>query len=156
MKKINAFTLFEVTFAMLLSALCIAVCYTAYGLIGDYYLHFREKNEQTDGVLALRHVLERDFLKSNAIVRSDKGFDVFLDSTTFKYSFNEGFVTRSIEALHTDTFKLKTESLIGYFEGNEIKQADTLDQIRFTIRFKSSLAIPIEINKMYSATDLYR
>ncbi|PWS28866.1 hypothetical protein DHW03_03260 [Pedobacter yonginense] len=156
MKKINAFTLLEVTFAMLLSAICVGICYTAYGLIGDYYQHFREKNEQTDEVLALRQVLEKDFLGSRAIVRSEKGINLLSDSSAVQYGFEAGFVTRAIGQLHTDTFKLRTEALNAFFEGRETQQTDTLDQIRFTIRLKNSLTVPIDINKTYSATDLYR
>ena len=54
MKKINAYTLMEVTVAMLLSAICIGIAYSAYDIIGNYYRSFQQKNDRSTAA-ALHH-----------------------------------------------------------------------------------------------------
>jgi hypothetical protein len=154
--KLNAYTLMEVTLAMLLSAICITVCYTAYGLIGNYYKTFGRKNESTDIVLSLRHVLDRDFLNGKYIVRGAEGIEIISDSTKISYKFSGGYITREINTPHIDTFKVTPSHFVSFFEGREAMPADTLDEIRFTVRLDSAVTVPLGFHKKYSAHDLFR
>lgn len=153
--KIRAYTLMEVTVAMLLSAICISICYTAYGIIGDYYHLFHQKNESADQVLSLKHALEKDFLKSNYILKQEDGFELLIDTTKIHYSFEEQAVLRKFGAIHTDTFKLQTKALKATFEGKELLEIDTIDQVSFTILLDKNTFTTIEVNKWYSAQNLF-
>jgi hypothetical protein len=154
--KVNAYTLMEVTLAMLLSAISITICYTAYGLIGNYYKTFGRRNESADVVLSLRHVLEKDFLNGKYVLHGEEGIEIVSDSSKIDYKFRDGCITREINMLHVDTFEVAPSHFVSFFEGREAVQADTLDEIRFVIQLDSTVSVPLGFHKKYSAHDLFR
>lgn len=154
--KIKAYTLLEVTIAMLLSAICIAICYSAYDIVGKYYASFQQKNQTADVVLSLRHVMQRDFLKSNTVLKSEEGVELQLDdSSKIYYIFNSDAILRKMNEAHTDTFKLKSNEVNFFFEGHEVIEPDTIDELRFKMILDQRTAVPIQLNKTYSAANLF-
>ncbi|MBB5649133.1 prepilin-type N-terminal cleavage/methylation domain-containing protein [Pedobacter cryoconitis] len=154
--KVHAFTLMEITVAMLISGLVITICYTAYGLIQGYYIRFGEKNKTSSLVLDLKHVLERDFFKAVHIIRTENGFVVQQDSLVVDYIFNDKQVLRQIESLHTDTFAMPVQKINFYFEGREAQITDTVDRINLELQMNKDTQVPIQVNKCYSSVDLFR
>lgn len=145
----------EVTVAMLIAAVCITACYTAYGLVSTYYRTFQQKNETAAVVMSLKQVIETDFLKSKGILKSEDGFELLQDSTKISYHFNEGRILRALANIHTDTFKLQFDQLGTYFENQPVVTADTIDQISFTTFLGQRVPVRLQINKHYSAKDLF-
>lgn len=139
---------------MLLSAICISICYTAYGLIGKYYQEFQLKNERADSILSLKKVLETDFLKSKYVFRHENGLELQQDSLTIHYQFREQDVLRLYADLHTDTFKLATGQTEFSFEQQIVSERDTIDKVKLYVFADQSTAIPLEVYKFYSAADL--
>ncbi|KIO77972.1 hypothetical protein TH53_05920 [Pedobacter lusitanus] len=154
--KVSAFTLMEVTVAMLISALVITICYTAYGLIQGYYLRFGEKNKTSAIVLDLKHVLERDFFKAVHIIRTEDGLSIEQDSLVIDYIFNDKQVLREIKSLHTDTFAMPVQQMKFSFEGREVNVADTVDQVNLELQMDKDTKVPLQINKYYSSADLFK
>ncbi len=155
MQKIKAYTLMEVTVAMLLSAITITICYTAYGIMTNYFKTFHDKNATADEVLTFRHVLDSDVQKSNYLLKTTKGFELLQDSTHINYLVNDDYVLRQLNELRTDTFKLKVAELKSFFEYKEIMEPDTIDQINFKLFIQKDVPITIQINKYYSAAALF-
>jgi prepilin-type N-terminal cleavage/methylation domain-containing protein len=153
--KIKAFTLMEVTVAMLISAICITICYSAYALIANYYAVFQEKNEKADAVMGLKQVLEKDFLRAQLILKTDSGLTVNLDSAVVVYSFKEGKVLRGLQGLHTDTFRVAAAQPSFSFEQKPIIEPDTVDQVSLKVRLDKSQTTTILIVKLYSAETLF-
>ncbi|TKC12046.1 hypothetical protein FA048_00050 [Pedobacter polaris] len=156
MQKISAYTLMEVTVAMLLSALTITICYSAYGIITSYFKSFQDKNALADEVLALRHTLDRDSEKSNYMLKTDEGFEFLQDSSIIIYSFTDQHILRRLSEVHTDTFKLQAVELQRFFESQEIVAADTIDQISFKLVLTKDHTVSIQVNKYYSAAALFK
>ena len=154
--KLNAFTLMEVTVAMLISAICITICYTAYSLIQGYYIRFAERNQQADLVLNLKHVLERDFQKALHVIKTEEGLVIQEDSVTIDYSFDDQQILRSIEELHTDTFTIPVQKVNFYFEDREANIADTIDRLHIMLLMNKDINMPLYINKNYSSADLFK
>jgi Tfp pilus assembly protein PilE len=154
-QQIKAYTLMEVTVAMLLSAICITLCYSAYGIITGYYHEFGKKNETIAAVLSLKQVLERDFLKSKYVLRNENEIILINDSTNIKYLFDSNFVARNFNELHTDTFKLTTTGFAASFEKIEIVNTDTIDHLSFDAILPKHKIVPIQINKIYSSENLF-
>jgi len=146
----------EVTVAMLLSAICAGICYTAYGLINEYYRTFQQKNERVDQVLSLKHVLEADFLKSTYVIRTVDGFELAQDSLSLNYLMKPGLILREVKELHTDTFKIDWQDLKCSYENREVQDADTLDHVEFMIKIRSKPGLPVSVNKIYSAQNLFQ
>lgn len=154
--KIRAYTLMEVTVAMLISAICITICYTAYGLIGDYYRVFQERSRSADRVLSLKQVLEKDFLKSNLILRNEEGLLLQMDTSQVRYRFNEVTVVRELGEQHADTFRLELRELKSFFELRETVDTDTIDQVDLTVLLPKNIAVNIRLKKQYSAHHLFQ
>lgn len=146
----------EVTVAMLLSAICIGICYSAYGIIGNYYSEFRKKNETTDVLLSLRQVLAKDFLKAKLIVKSEDGILLQQDSVSVHYVFGTGQILRKFEGLRADTFKIDWEEKYTSFEGAEILENSNIDLLKFNVNFDHQAKVPLVFSKHYSAHDLFR
>lgn len=155
MQKISAYTLMEVTVAMLLSALTITICYSAYGIVTNYFSIFEEKNALATEALLLRHTLERDAERSEYLLRTSDGFVFLQDSMNVNYVFTDTAILRRLNELHTDTFKFQTNQLKSSFEGIEIAEPDTIDQLGFKLNLKKGNVVSIQLNKHYSATALF-
>lgn len=156
MQKIRAYTLIEVAVAMLLAGICISICYTAYGIINNYYQNFQQKNQTTDQVLTLKHVLEKDFLQSKSILRSEKGIKLDQDSTAINYLFEQGYILREIPEFHTDTFKIAAQDLRLAFESVEVQEDSLVDEIKFTVILAKGITVPMQVNKHYSSENLFK
>lgn len=153
--KVNAFTLMEVTVAMLVSAICITICYTAYGIVTNYYAVFQEKNEKAAMTTGLKQVLEKDFLRADLVVSTDSGLKVSQDSVAIIYTFDQEKVVRELQGLHTDTFKIATSRPEFKFENQTIVESDTIDELSFKVPLGKGLNAPISIRKIYSSTNLF-
>ena len=156
MNRIRAYTLMEVTIAMLLSAICITICYTAYSVVENYYREFQRKNELTDNILSLKHVIEKDFLISKYVMKTDSGMLIGKDSALIEYSFNKNYILRSFSNHHTDTFKLTALDPLFLFERKSVEQRDTIDQLELGIELTEDAAVKLRFDKRYSAQDLFR
>jgi Tfp pilus assembly protein PilE len=153
-QKIKAYTLMEITIAMLLSAVCISMCYSAYGIITGYYKEFGRKNEASAALSSLKQVLARDFLNSKHALREENKIILLSDSITIAYGFESEWITRDLNQQHIDTFKVKSSTLTAYFEHLEVLSADTIDQVSFNV-ILSHKTVPIQVRKVYSAENLF-
>lgn len=144
----------EVTIAMLVSAICITICYTAYSLMANYYSIYQKKNEQIATVMSLKKVMEKDFFNGKILLKTDSGFVVQRDSLEIMYVFRPNALLRQLPGLHTDTFKMATIGHRLSFENQLVLEPDTIDEVSFDIALDQKLNLPILIHKRYSATDL--
>jgi len=153
-QRIEAYTLMEVAIAMLLAAICISICYTAYGMVGDYFQAFEKRNAAAEEVLTLRRTMEKDILRGRYLIRSTDGIDIVGDSLGISYHFAEKAVLRKVKDLRTDSFNVTTAQTHFLFEGREALELDTVDQVNFMLTPDKQPAIPIALTKLYSAHDL--
>ena len=151
-----AFTLMEVTVVMLISAICISICYTAYGLISGRYVDFATKNKLMDDTLWLKQMMEKDVLKAKCLIKVENGFLVECDTYTVTYLFNEKQVFRKYQDLDLDSFDIQVQKINFHFEGQKAEISDTVDRVNLILLMKSNLSVPLELNKNYSSADLYR
>ncbi|KIA89492.1 hypothetical protein OC25_25340 [Pedobacter kyungheensis] len=153
-QRIEAYTLMEVAIAMLLAAICISICYTAYGMVGDYFQAFQKRNAVAEEVLTLRRTMEKDILRGRYLIRSTDGIDIVGDSLGISYHFAEKAVLRKVKDLRTDSFHVTPAQTHFLFEGRETLELDTVDQVNFMLTPDKQPAIPIALTKLYSAHDL--
>jgi len=154
--KIEAYTLMEIAVAMLLAALCISICYTAYGLIGNYFSAFEKKNNSAQLVLGLQRAMGRDIDQGRVLLRTGDGLEIHRDSSLVRYRFGSGLISREVEGLRTDSFVLMPEEIDFRFEGREAVEGDTVDRVGFVITLEKSGKVPMVFKKFYSAQDLFR
>lgn len=155
-QRIEAYTLMEVAVAMLLAAICISICYTAYGLIGDYFNAFEKKNSSEQTALSLRHAMNTDIGKCGYLIRIEDGIEAHQDSLLVRYHFGAAAVSREISGLRTDSFKLVASDIGFGFEGHDALAGDTLDRLSFVLSLEKGVKVPLLFKKAYSAQDLFK
>lgn len=153
-KKIEAYTMMEVAIAMLLAAVCMSICYTAYSMIGDYFQTFQKRNASAEEVLTMRRTMEKDISKGRYLIRTAEGINIPGDSLNITYKFADSAILREAEGLRTDSFHVSQVEASFLFEGREALELDTVDQISFKLKMEKQRTIPVTIVKMYSAHDL--
>src|SRR4051812_28675357 len=103
-KRARAFTIIEVTIAMLISAIVIGISYTVYSIISRSYNSFNHKNEAMAVVVRLDELLQKDFDRSAYISKDTTGITFQGSNNVVNYNFNPDHIVRT--GLVTDTFKV--------------------------------------------------
>lgn len=152
---IKAYTLMEMTVAMLLAAISITICYSAYGIVSGYFISFQQKNKQAQDMLIFTHVMERDLQRCNLVLRLEDGVELQCDSVNINYHFAGKYILRLLGELNTDTIKLEHTPVLTFFEGSEVNTMDTIDRIDLSIVLAQK-SIPLQFQKSYSAANLFQ
>jgi Tfp pilus assembly protein PilE len=164
--KIKAFTIMEVTVAMLIAAIVIGITYTAYNIISKTYGNFKKKNEDMAVLARLDQLLRRDFDRADLITES--GHEMIFQKEgqpDIRYEIAPTYLVRN--AISVDTFKVVNANYQVLFEGqlkNETENIDSdtndkeeerIDELSFTVDFKDE-AIPYHYEKKYSSENLIK
>ena len=156
-QKVKAFTLMELTVAMLISALVIGITYTSYGIIVKYYSSFDNKDKEMAVLASLDHVLKRDFERAETVLKDTSGIVIKVDSDVVKYEFAPDFIIR--RTTRADTFKVTVQNLDMTFEQNPVNELQTeaeqnrVDELTFSLRYQNE-TIPYHYHKLYSSENL--
>jgi hypothetical protein len=156
-KRIPAFTMMEVTIAMLLSTIVIGITYTVFSIITRSYHSYNLKHEEMATVLRLDELLQKDFDRAEIVLKDTDGIAMQNKDGLTRYRFYGDYILRV--GLSTDTFKVKNDSVITSFESQVISSVersaeqnrlDELD-IQFTLQKEK---IPYYYRKIYSSENL--
>lgn len=153
-KRISAFTLMEVTVAMLLAALVISITYTAYHMVSASYIRYQKKQGEIADLILADKLLRSDFLSSKKITRSESGISLLQHNGSINYSFSKDFIIRNQYSLRIDTFRTNVSNLDFVFEGQKKEPGQLLDGLNFTILAEGQLT-PFRYKKIYSSQDLF-
>jgi Tfp pilus assembly protein PilE len=155
--KVKAFTIMEVTVAMLLAAIVIGITYTAYSIISQSYIAYHNKNEDMAGLVRLDELLKKDFSHADTISKVENGIVCKIDTACVNYEFQPEYIVRHSTII--DTFKLKTTEINMLFENqpiteiNNIPEHNRLDEVNITVLFHDE-KIPYYYHKQYSSASL--
>jgi prepilin-type N-terminal cleavage/methylation domain-containing protein len=156
--KFKAFTLVELLVGMIISALVISFCYSAYTIIYKQFLNYKNIKTQLVNAMQLNTILTTDFITSESVFyNEDKLVLNSLDKSFLIYSFNDGYILRTQNET-TDTFKLVADefkisylSEISSFLVNEISFDATVlnekEHFNFYKNYSAETAITIIQNK---------
>ena len=156
-KRVKAFTILEVTIAMLIAALLIGFTYTAYSIVVKSYSSFNRKNQDMAELVRLDEWLKKDFAHAETVQKDTAGIVFNSEGHHVKYRFDPDFIIRT--EIKSDTFKVKTDSVATSFESlpvNELGPADEqnrLDDLDLVILFQGE-KIPYHYHKQYSSVNL--
>jgi hypothetical protein len=156
-KRVAAFTILEVTITMLVSAIVIAISYTAFSIISRSYHAFESKHQQMAFVLKLDELLQKDFNRADIILRDTDGIALRYSLGIIKYRFKPDYILRV--GVETDTFKAQSDSLSTTFENTVINVSSTgeeenrVDALSFYLTLENE-KIPYRYHKVYSSENL--
>ncbi|HZX59365.1 MAG TPA: prepilin-type N-terminal cleavage/methylation domain-containing protein [Mucilaginibacter sp.] len=155
--RVKAFTIIELTVAMLISAIAIGITYTIFSIISRSYGSFNKKNEHMAEVSRLDELLRKDFERSELVLKDTSSIAFQSLNKMVRYKFDTAYVVRI--GLITDTFKVRTDTVNTLFE-NEIvnepallKEQNRLDQLDLSIALQNE-KITYHYHKIYSSTNL--
>jgi len=157
--RIRAFTIIEVTIAMLISAIAIGITYTAFLIISHSYSTYDVKNKDMSNVLRLDELLRKDFSRALIVVKDTNGIALRFQLSVVKYKFDTAYVVR-ISGI-ADTFKVKVDSVKTLFENTAINETGTDDEQNRIDLLGLSLnlhhrQINYHYHKIYSSADLIK
>lgn len=153
-KKVPAFTLMEVTIAMLIAAIAIGITYAAYHIVSGTYINYTRKQDRVATFTVVDQLLKKDFLLADQIIRSADGINIQDQQGTISYQFKDTYILRYQYALQTDTFKLQVKSPGFSFENNLAEEESPVDQLSFDTQLEGE-TIPLVYQKIYSAQTLF-
>ena len=153
--KISAYTLLEVTIAMLLAAITIGICYTAFTLMNQYYAEIKNRKDQVGEILLLQQLMSRDIEQATLIKKQTDGIKISYDTVDISYHFAADFITRDYQQIKIDTIKIAAAALDLRFENREAVNDGLLDEIVFICKRKNK-SFPMHFKKTYSATNLFQ
>lgn len=156
-KKVPAFTIMEVTIAMLLSAIVIGLTYTVFSLVTLSYQSYQVRHREMALVLSLDGLLQRDFNRAVVILKDTDGIALKDGNRIVKYRFYPDYVLRTGIAI--DTFRVKTDSVAMSFEGKTLdssgagEENNRLDELDMQVTLQKE-KIPYYYHKIYSSANL--
>lgn len=153
-KKLPGFTLMEVTIAMLMAAITIAITFTAYRIVSGSYFNFNKKQEKVATLTTIDKLLKQDFIKARTIIKTSDGIFFEVNDGIITYSFKDSYILRDQFSLGIDTFKLQVNDLNCSFENEVAEEGREVDMLSFKTQLDGDL-IPMQYQKIYSAQDLF-
>ena len=158
-KKLPAFTLMEVTIAMLLTSIVVGITYTAYRIVSRSYLDYAKKQETLATFLTADKLLKQDFLQAQEILKTgemgnEEGLQLKMPHGLITYRFNENYLLRDQFALRVDTFKLLVKMPDFSFENLASEEGGRVDRLHFETRLEG-MPLLLNYKKLYSAQDLF-
>lgn len=157
--KVPAFTLMELTIAMLLAVLVSGITYTAYTITAHAYRNFHRRSDSIVSMVKVNELLMKDFSRADTLFRSDSGIVIRHDSTWIRYEIDSSGIIRN--SGRCDTFKMQIQELSVSFEGQPVnfippvQEADRLDELSFSVLFEKQ-KIPYHYFKTYSSASLIK
>ncbi len=152
--KIKAFTIMEMTVAMVIASISIAITYSAFTIINQSYREFHKKNIFLAKLLVTDKLFKKDFSKAVSINKEPEGISFKMDSGIISYSFNSDYILRNQFGLRTDTLHFIIINPATTFEMREASNGEKIDQLSFQVNANGKL-IYYSYQKLYSAADFY-
>ncbi len=153
--RLSAFTILEVTIAMLLAAITIGIAYTAYTVVGRSYSEYDRRNKKTAEFVLLNKLLKKDIVESEKALQLGEGISLESAQGTIQYAFSPDFITRNQHELQTDTFYVKNNSLLMTFEDKPTEEGKLTDKVSFIADLEGR-SITLIFSKQYSSEELFK
>jgi hypothetical protein len=156
-KRIQAFTIMEVTIAMLLSVIVIGITYTVFSIVTLSHHKYSLKHEEMAKVLQLDELLHKDFDRAEIVLKDTDGIAIKNKNRLTRYRFYGDYILRVGST--TDTFKVKSDSVITSFENQVINspgisvEQNRLDELDIQLTLQNE-KIPYYYRKIYSSVNL--
>jgi prepilin-type N-terminal cleavage/methylation domain-containing protein len=112
--QVKAFTLMELTVAMLIASIVIGMTYTIYTIVVGSYRSFHTKNNETAMVIRLDELLKKDFAHADLIRKEEQGISCKSADQLVTYALGPGLIVRTAGAI--DTFKVNVQDITTAFE----------------------------------------
>lgn len=151
--RLHAFTLIELTIALLLVALLSGIAYSVFSTFHGHTQQRQWQKQERYSLDLLIHRLKIDCAQADSISGSDQSI-YFTDSLgQVEYTFGEQFVLRQQYRLRTDTFHIGSDTpQLEYIQKKKVRTG-LVQQIDLNLYFKDR-TLPIHLQKNYSSEQI--
>lgn len=160
MKELKAFTIIELTVAMLITGIVFIIGYYCYNIIATSFYNYKKSTEKIENTLSFRNLIEQDFQNSILINGDEHEIDFKYENYEVNYHLDDTFVVRTQESL-IDTFWVATDSIhITYISQNHKENYNSSSKSNHYIqdllcKYSSTLgSYQLFLSKNYAAYDL--
>jgi len=148
MNKIKAYTISELTIALVVTGIVISIAGSVLFLIKKQYDNYEEKNKAVYQLNLLEYLLEKDFAKADSIFWKEEEVTLFQQIDKIKYRFEYEYIIRD-QKIVSDTFYFQADDINTVFLP-EVKYVSTLS---FDIMMKEK-RYPVYLRKEYAPNTL--
>ena len=151
--SVKAFTIIEVTVAMLLAGISILIALTAYQLVSRSYFRFDEKNQAMSEFLVVDRLLKKDIHEAFKIINTGEGIALETQRGTVSYEFEHAYILRNQYGIRKDTFFIRTNAWSTMFENETVIITELADEIIIETEMMKRSSI-LHYKKSYSIHEL--
>ncbi|PRY48077.1 hypothetical protein B0I27_11611 [Arcticibacter pallidicorallinus] len=152
--RVAAYTILEMTIAMLLAAITIGITYTAFSMIVQSYRRFDKDNEEHASFVLVDKLLQKDIQAAVLVSSTFEGIDIKDSEGSIRYIFTADYILRDQYEVSQDTFYIPNRDLRALFENEEATtEGRPVDHIAFFATLKSQ-EFPLVYSKHYSSSEL--
>lgn len=151
--KLNAFTLFEVLIAMVISSLVLLSGFYSYSAIQKAFLNYQEHANTLLENKRLTTWLQHDFSKANKVYGFSDKIICYLSEQEVIYNIDYSMIIREVNTIK-DTFNLSVD-IMEYALKQEKKYSDNelIDELSFQLQLAKQKQVYV-FTKQYDAATL--
>lgn len=155
MKRIKAFTILELTVAMLIASLCFAIVFKAFNILSGTLYFASEKNRNVSNLVLADKLLCKDFADHGMrISRSFEGLEFRSKNREVNYVFTDDYVLRRQDNAGPDTLHIPVKNIRSSFEMRESVPGELTDEFVLQTELKGQ-EINLSYLKKYSSEELF-
>ncbi|MDR6735546.1 prepilin-type N-terminal cleavage/methylation domain-containing protein [Sphingobacterium sp. 2149] len=151
--KLKAFTLMELTIAMLISAISIGMAFYMFQYFQQLFLQQQKQRQERFSYSLFKHLLEQDIDRSVWLKTSENGLICENEFGNISYEFAPKFIVRNQNTVEKDTFLIQTVNLDTTPRIQHLPSEELTDHIHLNIRFENK-EHQFDYHKIYSAQQL--
>ncbi len=151
--KLKAFTLMELTIAMLISAISIGMAFYMFQYFQQLFLQQQKQRQERFSYSLFKHLLEQDIDRSVWLKTSENGLICENEFENISYEFAPKFIVRNQNTVEKDTFLIQTVNLDTTPRIQHLPSEELTDHIHLNIRFENK-EHQFDYHKIYSAQQL--
>ncbi|UIR54618.1 prepilin-type N-terminal cleavage/methylation domain-containing protein [Sphingobacterium sp. SRCM116780] len=152
-KRLKAFTLMEISIALLISAICIGMAFYMFQFFQQLYLKQQQDKQARFAFSLLQHLIKKDLAQANAAYYAENQLQLVDSLGSIRYTFDQQHILRDHYQQHTDTFNLHLIAVEGKYIEPTPPSSTCIDQLQLRVDFEKSTHTFI-FEKKYAATQL--
>ncbi|MCW8311106.1 type II secretion system GspH family protein [Sphingobacterium sp. InxBP1] len=152
-RKLKAFTLLELTIAMLISAISIGMAFYMFQYFQQLFLAQQKQRQERFSYSLLKHLLQQDIDRAVWLKSDVNGLICVSGKGRISYEFDAQYIVRHQYDSHQDTFQIATIDFDTTARLENLPMDDLTDHLSLRIKFEDN-EHRFEYNKTYSAQQL--
>lgn len=151
-RKLNAFTILEVTISMIIAALSIGIAYSAYTIMKQSYRKYDERNKLIAEIVLADKLLKKDFFQAIQIVKSEKELVFKSAGGIISYTLDTRYILRNQYNNRRDTFNIPVQDSKLYY-AEDLKSTELVRRLDIKTTVDGT-TMQLNYEKKYSAENL--